>query len=42
MELPLFFACTEVDGFTVAADFVSAMTFNFFCELNLRDVWLKF
>lgn len=29
IELPLFFACTDEDGFTVAADFVSAMTFVF-------------
>ena len=34
IELFDFFTCTVVDGFTVAVDFVSAMTFKFFSELK--------
>jgi hypothetical protein len=29
IALPGFLTCTDVDGFTFAVDFVSAMTFNF-------------
>jgi hypothetical protein len=38
IALPDFVACTDVDGFTVAVDFVSAMTFRFFGELIVKSV----
>ena len=37
-----FFACTDVDGFTVAVDLVSAMTFRFFFVIKIKKCLLDF